>query len=83
MLRLRRVCGCVRILCAVCLQGPTAFPEFNAAGYNTSTFAYPAADHGDEPYYNEFDGIEVPYGKWSTNGTPFEENPLPDSYLVY
>lgn len=46
-------------LLARSLQAPTAFPEFNPAGYNTSTYAYPATEHGNEPYFNQFDDIEI------------------------
>jgi hypothetical protein len=41
------------------MKAPSAFPEFNSAGYNTSTFAYPAAEHGNEPYFNQFHDIEL------------------------
>ena len=39
-------------------QGPTSFPEYNAAGYNTSTYAYPQYEHNDA-YYNELQDIEI------------------------
>ena len=41
------------------MKGPTAFPEYNTAGYNTSTYAYPATEHGNEPYFNQFENIEL------------------------
>ena len=41
------------------LQGPTAMPAFNAAGFNTSTYAYPDTDHGHDVFYNEYQDIEV------------------------
>ena len=94
------------------MQGPTAMPAFNSAGFNTSTYAYPDTDHGHDVFYNEYQDIEVreyrigmflwhtkciiamqldtsdtilcaAYGKWSTNGTPFEENPLSPQHLIY
>ena len=41
------------------MQGPTAMPAFNSAGYNTSKFAYPDTDHGHDVFYNEYQDIEV------------------------
>jgi hypothetical protein len=41
------------------LQGPTAMPAFNSAGFNTSTFVYPDTDHGHDVFYNEYQDIEV------------------------
>eukprot|EP00961_Rhodomonas_salina_P145239 1954669-Rhodomonas_salina.1 len=40
------------------MQGPTAMPEFNAAGYNTSHFAYPQYENGRDVYYNQYHDIE-------------------------
>eukprot|EP00287_Rhodomonas_sp_CCMP768_P002039 CAMPEP_0196730216 /NCGR_PEP_ID=MMETSP1091-20130531/10326_1 /TAXON_ID=302021 /ORGANISM="Rhodomonas sp., Strain CCMP768" /LENGTH=74 /DNA_ID=CAMNT_0042073175 /DNA_START=20 /DNA_END=244 /DNA_ORIENTATION=- len=65
------------------MKGPTEFPAYNDAGYNTSVFAYPETLNGHDVYYNQFENIEVPYPMWSTNGTPFEENPLTDDFLRY
>jgi hypothetical protein len=33
---------------AVFVQAPSAMPAFSPAGYNTSTYAYPATEHGNE-----------------------------------
>ena len=41
------------------MQGPTAMPSFNSAGYNTSVFSYPQTANGHDVYYNEYQNIEV------------------------